>query len=282
MREQETEDSFTREEFEAAVRRIQEYIISGDVFQVNLSMRRKRPLRSSGFEIYKQLRQINPSPYMGYIKFGELEIVSSSPELLIKRLSSRLFTRPIAGTRKRGSTPEEDRRLAEELLTNEKENAEHVMLVDLERNDIGKVAKYGSVCVPELRVIEEYSHVMHLVSQVEGLLKEDQTNMDIIKALFPGGTITGAPKVRTVEIIEELEKYRRGIYTGSFGWIDFNGNMEMNIIIRTLLIKNGLGYVQAGAGIVIDSIPEREYKESIRKAVALWQAIHSVAPLVRG
>jgi len=264
--------SFMEEPFKKAVEKVKEYIAQGDVFQVNLSVRKAQPLKTHPFMIYKSLRQINPSPYMGYIQTPDFQIVSGSPEQLIKRKGNQLNTRPIAGTRSRGASDEEDMKLAQELINNEKERAEHVMLVDLERNDLGRVCRYGTVKVNEFMVIEKYSHVMHIVSNVQGELEEGKGFMDIIRAVFPGGTITGAPKVRTMEIIEELEPTRRGIYTGSIGWLGFNGDLEFNIVIRTLLAKDGWGYVQAGAGIVIDSVPKYEYKESLKKAKALWRA----------
>lgn len=264
---------FTKEAFMSAVERIQQYIGQGDVFQVNLSQRLSRPIKTSPEELYEWLRLFNPSPYMGFLRCPNFQLVSASPELLVEMHSGKLATRPIAGTRRRGRTEEEDLQLAEELRTNEKERAEHIMLVDLERNDFGRISAYGSVVVKELMVVERYSHVMHLVSQVEGKLAEGKDAYDVIAATFPGGTITGAPKIRTMEIIEELEPVRRGPYTGSLGWIDYNGDMEFNIIIRTMAIRDGIAHVQAGAGIVIDSIPEREYYESLSKAKALWKAI---------
>ncbi|WCR30065.1 anthranilate synthase component I family protein [Paenibacillus thiaminolyticus] len=265
--------AFPKEEFKDAVRRIQHYIGQGDVFQVNLSMRQSRRLRETPERLYEWLRALNPSPYMGLLRFPEFQLVSCSPQLLVRLEQGSVSTRPIAGTRRRGRTPEEDARLAEELRTNEKECAEHIMLVDLERNDLGRISAYGSVRVDELMVIETYSHVMHLVSEVRGTLAEGKAAFDVIQATFPGGTITGAPKVRTMEIIEELEPIRRGPYTGSFGWIDYNGDLELNIIIRTLVVKDQIGYIQAGAGIVIDSDPEREYAECLNKAKALWKAV---------
>lgn len=265
--------AFGKEAFMHAVERIRDYITAGDVFQVNLSVRQNRPLASSPAHIYEWLRVLNPSPYMGYLRLPGLELVSASPELLVQLEGSTVRTRPIAGTRRRGASGEEDRRMRDELLANEKERAEHIMLVDLERNDLGRISRYGTVKVTELMGIEYYSHVMHIVSEVTGELAEGKDGYDVIAAAFPGGTITGAPKVRTMEIIEELEPVRRGPYTGSIGWIDYNGNMEFNIVIRTLLAIDGQAYVQAGAGIVIDSVPEREYKESLSKAKALWQAV---------
>nr|WP_275984050.1 anthranilate synthase component I family protein [Paenibacillus hamazuiensis] len=265
--------AFRREDFIRAVERIQEYIGQGDVFQVNLSVRQSKRLAETPERIYECLRLVNPSPYMGLLRFGDFQLVSGSPELLVQLEGGIVRTRPIAGTRPRGHNAEEDRRLADELIGHEKERAEHIMLVDLLRNDIGRISAYGTVKVTDLMVIEYYSHVMHIVSQVEGRLADGKDLYDVIAACFPGGTITGAPKVRTMEIIEELEPVRRGPYTGSVGWIDYNGNMEFNIIIRTMVVKDGVGYVQAGAGIVIDSVPEKEYTESLNKAKALWKAI---------
>jgi para-aminobenzoate synthetase component 1 len=265
--------SFTKEAFIDAVGAIQKYITAGDVFQVNLSVRQSRPLQTEPLDIYGKLRNINPSPYMGYLHFDQYQMVSGSPELLVKLEGDLVETRPIAGTRPRGDNREEDLLLANELINNEKERAEHIMLVDLERNDLGRISQFGTVHVNELMVIEEYSHVMHIVSNIRGKLAEGKDALDVIAATFPGGTITGAPKVRTMEIIEELEPVRRGPYTGSIGWIDYNGNMELNIIIRTLVAKEGVAHVQAGAGIVIDSDPEREYCESLNKAKALWRAV---------
>ncbi|WP_035098994.1 anthranilate synthase component I [Anoxybacillus tepidamans] len=264
--------SMTEAQFMEAVEKVRQYIAQGDVFQVNLSVRQSRPLLTHPFHIYEKLRLLNPSPYMAYLHFPEFQIVSGSPELLVKKRGSYVSTRPIAGTRSRGKTAEEDERIANELLTNEKERAEHVMLVDLERNDLGRVCKYGTVKVDEWMTIEQYSHVMHIVSHVSGELESEKDAFDVIQAAFPGGTITGAPKVRTMEIIEELEPVRRGIYTGSIGWIGFNGDMELNIAIRTMIAKDGLAHVQAGAGIVIDSRPQYEYKECLKKAIALWKA----------
>ncbi|WP_187768196.1 anthranilate synthase component I family protein [Paenibacillus sp. PL91] len=264
---------FSKEAYMEAVRKIQSYIEQGDVFQVNLSVRQSKEVATSAEELYEWLRLVNPSPYMGFLRCPEFQLVSASPELLVELRESKLATRPIAGTRRRGRTEEEDLRLADELLSNEKERAEHIMLVDLERNDLGRISAYGTVKVEELMVIEQYSHVMHLVSQVEGQLASGKDAYDVISATFPGGTITGAPKIRTMEIIEELEPTRRGPYTGSLGWIDYNGDMEFNIIIRTIALQDGIAHIQTGAGIVIDSGPEREYKESLSKAKALWKAI---------
>lgn len=265
--------TFSEKGFKEAVEAIKTYISQGDVFQVNLSVRQHFALENHPFKIYETLRKVNPSPYMAYLHFPEFQIISGSPELLVKRQGDVVSTRPIAGTRSRGKDEQEDLKLANELVENEKERAEHVMLVDLERNDLGRVCEYGSVHVNEFMVIEKYSHVMHIVSNVKGTLKKEANYADVIKATFPGGTITGAPKVRTMEIIEELEPTRRGIYTGSIGWIGFDENMELNIVIRTMITKDGFGYVQSGAGIVIDSNPDYEYKEALKKARALVQAI---------
>ncbi|MDQ0196066.1 para-aminobenzoate synthetase component 1 [Paenibacillus wynnii] len=265
--------AFSREQFEKAVLDVQEYIRQGDVFQVNLSLRQEARLKSSPEDVYEWLRKLNPSPYMGLLRSPGFTLSSASPELLVKLHGDQVSARPIAGTRRRGLTPAEDAAMEAELRGSDKEIAEHIMLVDLERNDIGRVAAYGSVRVPELMTVERYSHVMHLVSQVEGKIAEGKDTYDVIGALFPGGTITGAPKVRTMEIIEELEPVRRGPYTGSLGWIDYNGNMELNIIIRTLAVKDGIGYIQTGAGIVIDSDPYREYRECHNKAKAVVKAV---------
>lgn len=270
--ETELEVSMDEHQFMNAVKRVQEYIAQGDVFQVNLSVRQTRPIHVQAMEVYEQLRVLNPSPYMGYFHTPDFQLVSGSPELLVKKDGKEVSTRPIAGTRSRGRDHEEDLKLANELIENEKERAEHVMLVDLERNDLGRVCEYGSVEVDEFMVIEKYSHVMHIVSNVRGQLAENRTGFNLIDSAFPGGTITGAPKVRTMEIIEELEPVRRGPYTGSMGWIGFNEDLELNIIIRTMLVKDGKAHVQAGAGIVIDSDPKQEYKESLKKAIALWKA----------
>ncbi|TSB45098.1 aminodeoxychorismate synthase, component I [Alkalicoccobacillus porphyridii] len=271
--EQKPSASMSEEQFVQAVKVIQEYIAQGDVFQVNLSLRETKPLHVEPMHVYEQLRKLNPSPYMGYMHTPDFQLVSASPELLVKKKGSELSTRPIAGTRSRGETEQDDQRLAHSLFSNEKERAEHVMLVDLERNDLGRVSEYGTVQVDELMVIERYSHVMHLVSNVIGKLAENLSVYDVIRAVFPGGTITGAPKVRTMEIIEELEPVRRGIYTGAIGWIGFHGDMELNITIRTMICYDGCAHVQAGAGIVSDSNPYQEYKESFKKARALWRAL---------
>ncbi|SKC15929.1 aminodeoxychorismate synthase, subunit I [Lysinibacillus sp. AC-3] len=264
--------SFAGTAFEEAVCKIQTYIAQGDVFQVNLSVRQSKKLNATAMDVYEALRAFNPSPYMAYIEAPDFAVVSGSPELLVKRHGNELSTRPIAGTRPRGKSEAEDLALAQELIDNDKERAEHVMLVDLERNDLGRVSTYGTVEVDEFMVIERYSHVMHIVSNVRGEIAEGKTNADVIRAMFPGGTITGAPKIRTMQIIEELEPVRRGLYTGSIGWLGYTGDMEFNIVIRTAFVKDGVAHIQAGAGIVIDSVPEREYQESLNKAKAMWQA----------
>lgn len=264
--------SFSKEDFAQAVKQVQAYIAAGDVFQVNLSVRQSRPLQVAPIIMYEALRAINPSPYMAFIQAEDFAVVSGSPELLIERNDKIVETRPIGGTRPRGVTAEQDAHYEQELRGDVKECAEHVMLVDLERNDLGRIAKYGTVEVNELMVVERYSHVMHLVSNVRAQVAEDKTNTDVLRAMFPGGTITGAPKVRTMEIIEELEPVQRGLYTGSIGWLGFTGDMVFNIVIRTAYVKDGMAHIQAGAGLVIDSNPESEYVESLNKAKAMWQA----------
>ncbi|UXC32624.1 anthranilate synthase component I family protein [Bacillus safensis] len=264
---------FTEETFGEAVEKIKQYIANGDVFQVNLSIRQDEQLHTHPYDLYKTLRQVNPSPYMSYLHTPDFQIVCGSPELLIKKKGTQLETRPIAGTRSRGKDDAEDQALAKELIENEKERAEHVMLVDLERNDLGRVSTYGSVKVNEFMAIEKYSHVMHIVSNVQGELRDECDAVDVMRAVFPGGTITGAPKVRTMEIIEELEPTRRGLYTGSIGWFGFNQDMHFNIVIRTAYCTEGKAFMQSGAGIVIDSVPKHEYKESIKKAYAVKKAI---------
>lgn len=256
------------------VKRAKEYIAAGDIFQANLSQRISALLGDrSPWEIYKVLRGINPSPFAAYADFGDYQIVSSSPERLIRIVDNIIDTRPIAGTRPRGRDLTEDEAMRSELLLNEKERAEHIMLIDLERNDLGRVSESGSVVVDELMITEDYSHVIHIVSNVRGRLQEGKTAFDAIRAAFPGGTITGVPKVRCMEIIDELEPLARGPYTGSLGYIGFSGDLDLNIIIRTFVVKGGTAYVQAGAGIVADSDPEREYYETLKKAEALIRTL---------
>ena len=264
----------SKEQYIDIVKRAKEYIAAGDIFQINLSVRVSADIGNiKPWSLYEILRSINPSPFAGYIDFGDYQIVSSSPERLLKVKDGVIETRPIAGTRPRGRDIKEDELMRAELLLNEKERAEHIMLIDLERNDIGRVSDYGSVHVDELMITEDYSHVIHIVSNVKGNLASGKTCFDAIKAAFPGGTITGVPKVRCMEIIDELEPVSRGPYTGSFGYIGFSGSMDLNIIIRTFVIKDGFAYVQAGAGIVADSDPEKEYYESLKKAEALIRTL---------
>jgi aminodeoxychorismate synthase component I len=259
-------------QYEKIVRRTKEYIFAGDIFQANLSVRFRVPAPSEPLALYDRLQEINPSPFSAYLDFGTWQLVSSSPERLVKLKDGVVDTRPIAGTRRRGQDESEDEDLTADLILNEKERAEHVMLVDLERNDIGRVCSYGTVKPTELFTIEKYSHVIHIVSNITGEMAEGKDQFDLVRAAFPGGTITGCPKVRCMEIIEELEPTRRGPYTGSIGYFGFNGNADFNIIIRTFTITGGSAFVQAGAGIVADSDPAREYYESVSKAAALLEA----------
>ncbi|MBW3534555.1 MAG: anthranilate synthase component I [Gemmatimonadetes bacterium] len=265
--------STTREAFEAGVERIRDYIRAGDAFQVVLSQRLGMELSASPFDLYRALRSLNPSPYLYFLELDGLTLVGSSPEVLVRVEDGTVTVRPIAGTRPRGRTPEEDRAMAEELSADEKELAEHRMLVDLGRNDVGRVAEYGSVRVPDLMVVERYSHVMHLVSQVEGALREGLSALDVLRACFPAGTVSGAPKVRAMEIIDELEPVRRGPYAGAVGHVSWGGErMDTAITIRTVVAAGGKAWVQAGAGIVADSDPGREYEETLNKARALLRA----------
>jgi anthranilate synthase component 1 len=263
----------SKAEFEQMVRTAKEYIAAGDIYQVVLSQRFEAPLAADPFTVYRALRHVNPSPYMYFLRVGGRSIVGSSPEMLVRVEGRRVETHPIAGTRPRGRTEEEDVRLAEELKRNEKERAEHVMLVDLGRNDVGRVAEYGTVRVPTYMALERYSHVMHLVSIVEGKLDAHHDRLDALVACFPAGTVSGAPKVRAMEIVSELENRRRGVYAGAVGYLDFAGNLDFCITIRTVLIENGRAYVQAGAGIVADSNPAAEYEETRDKARAVIRAL---------
>ena len=269
------ESNFSKEEFYKAVEIAKEYIRSGDIIQVVLSQRLKRETDVQPFSIYRALRSINPSPYMYYLKFGEYRIIGSSPEILVRCEDDVVEVRPIAGTRKRGKNKEDDQRLERELLDDPKEKAEHIMLVDLGRNDIGRVCEYSSVETREVMRIERYSHVMHIVSDVVGKLRKGLDVFDVIDATFPAGTVTGAPKVRAMELVDELEKTRRGPYAGSVGYISFSGNIDLCITIRTIVMKDKTAYIQAGAGIVLDSEPEKEYKETFNKAMALIKAIET-------
>jgi anthranilate synthase component 1 len=273
----EGESTYDRADFMAHVERIKEYIRAGDCFQALLSRRIDVPLDFDPADLYRALRAINPSPYMYHLALDGIEIVGSSPELLVRVSNNRITLRPIAGTRRRGATPAEDDDLSADLLADDKERAEHVMLVDLGRNDVGRVAKYGTVKVTELMKVEKYSHVLHIVSQVEGELNEGLSALDVFRATFPAGTMTGAPKIRAMEIIDELEPVSRGPYAGAIGYIAAGGKrMDLAITIRTCIIADGKASVQAGAGIVADSVPEREWEETRSKAQALLSAIASV------
>jgi aminodeoxychorismate synthase component I len=272
----------TREAYLERVRRAQTYIAAGDIYQANLSHRfavdiphryRSGPARLDyELALYRQLRSVNPAPFSGILRFRDFSLISTSPERLIRLNGRRAQTRPIAGTRPRGAGADDDQRLVKELLASPKERAEHVMLIDLERNDLGRVCEFGSVRVDEFMGVEQYSHVSHIVSDVSGLLSADATPFDLIRATFPGGTITGVPKIRCMEIIEELEPVRRGPYTGSFGYIGWNGDLDLNIVIRTLVLTLGKAYLQVGAGIVADSNPDAEYEETLHKAQAFFSS----------
>jgi anthranilate synthase component 1 len=265
--------NFVKEDFLNAVAKAKEYVMSGDVVQVVLSQRFQTRADTHPFDIYRALRVINPSPYMYYLDTGNEQLVGSSPEILVRLEGDRIILRPIAGTRPRGETEEKDRGLEEDLKKDPKEVAEHIMLVDLGRNDVGRVAEIGSVKVTELMRVERYSHVMHLVSNVEGTLGKGLDAFDVFRACFPAGTVSGAPKVRAMEIIEELEPTKRGPYAGAVGYFSYSGNTDTCITIRTLVVKNGTIYVQAGAGIVADSVPESEYAETVNKAMAMMKAV---------
>ena len=262
--------------FEDAVRRAKEYVAAGDIMQVVLSQRLSMPFRAPPLALYRALRSLNPSPYMFYYDFGDFHVVGASPEILVRKEGRTVTLRPIAGTRPRGATREADERLADELLADEKERAEHVMLLDLGRNDVGRVAATGTVRVTEQMAIERYSHVMHIVSGVEGELKPGLTALDVLRATFPAGTVSGAPKVRAMEIIDELEPTRRGIYAGAVGYLSFQDDMDLAIAIRTAVVRDGTLYVQAGAGIVHDSVPEAEWQETRNKARAILRAAEMV------
>ena len=267
--------NMSREEFEANVARIIEYIRAGDAYQVVPSQRFTGRAPVEAFSIYRGLRTVNPSPYMYFLEFGDFQIAGASPEPLVKVSGRRVESRPIAGTYPRGRSEEEDRRRAEELLADPKERAEHVMLVDLARNDLGRVSEYGSVAVDELMVVETYSHVLHIVSQVSGTLREGLTAMDVLRASLPAGTLSGAPKVRAMEIIDELEPHKRCSYGGAIGYLSFTGDLDTAIHIRTAVIKDGQVHIQAGGGTVADAQPAREYEESLSKAEAMFQAIET-------
>ena len=265
----------TKTKFEEAVNKAKEYIYNGDIFQVVLSQRWSARTNTNPFILYRKLRRVNPSPYMFYFNFNEYYIAGSSPEMLVEIMDNRIFNCPIAGTRRRGKDEEEDQILAKDLLNDEKERAEHIMLVDLGRNDMGKVSKIGTVEVTKYMEVQNYSHVMHLVSLVEGEKREDKDMFETLMSFLPAGTLSGAPKIRAMEIIEELEISKRGIYGGAIGYFGFNGNMDMCIAIRTMVIKDNIVHIQAGAGIVADSDPLKEYEETENKAQALITAINS-------
>jgi anthranilate synthase component 1 len=267
--------NFRKPAYLAAVRKAKRYIRAGDIFQVVLSQRFEARTTAEAFEIYRALRVVNPSPYMYFLRLGEVAVVGSSPEMLVKVQGREAYYRPIAGTRPRGTRQEEDQRLEAELKADPKERAEHIMLVDLGRNDLGRVCEYGSVRVEELMFVERYSHVMHLVSSLRGRLRPEVDCFDALMACFPAGTVSGAPKVRAMEIIDELEPTRRGIYAGAILYLDFSGDLDSCIDIRTLVAKNGVACVQAGGGVVADSVPEREYQETINKARALFTALEA-------
>ncbi len=272
---------FKKEDFLSAVMKAKEYIMAGDLMQVQIGQRIRKPYVDSPLSLYRALRSLNPSPYLYFYNFGDMQIVGSSPEILVRNESTRdgsrkVTIRPLAGTRPRGATPDLDGKLAEELLADPKEIAEHVMLIDLARNDIGRIADIGSVKVTDKFVIEKYSHVQHIVSNVEGTLKPGMTNLDVLRATFPAGTLSGAPKVRAMELIDELEPVKRGIYGGACGYMSFGGEMDLAIAIRTGVIKDGMLYAQAAAGIVADSVPEMEWLETENKARAVLRAAEQV------
>ncbi len=263
----------TSESFQDMVIKAKEYIRRGDAIQVVLSQRLSRPYSADPLSLYRSLRTINPSPYMYFLDLGDFQIAGASPEILVRKEGSSVMTRPLAGTRTRGATPAQDRQLELELKSDEKERAEHIMLVDLGRNDIGRVSEPGTVKVSELMDVERYSHVMHLVTHVQGTIRGNLTGFDALRACFPAGTVSGAPKIRAMEIIAELENTRRGPYAGAVGYFSLNGDMDMAIAIRTFVIKKGIAYAQAGCGIVYDSVPETEYKETLSKVRALVRAL---------
>jgi len=267
--------NFKRSQYLNVVERAKKYIRAGDIFQVVLSQRFSAKTKAPPFAIYRELRALNPSPYLFYLQLNDVHVVGSSPEMLVKVQGRDVFYRPIAGTRWRGKDEAEDHKLEREMLASEKERAEHVMLVDLGRNDLGRVCEYGSVSVEKLMTVERYSHVMHLVSSLRGKLREDVDCFDALMACFPAGTVSGAPKVRAMEIIEELEKTRRGIYAGGILYLDFAGNLDSCIALRTMVIKNGVANVQAGGGIVADSTGAGEFHESVNKARALLRAMEA-------
>ena len=269
--------NITSEEYEKMVNKGKEYIFAGDIIQTVLSQRLSTNIKGDVFNLYRGLRTVNPSPYMYYFDFGNFWVVGSSPEVMVRLEGKKAEIRPIAGTRARGKSIEEDLALERELLADEKEKAEHVMLVDLARNDMGRVCESGSVMVSDFMTVERFSHVMHIVSNVSGTLKNGADAFDLFRATFPAGTVSGAPKVRAMQIIDELETTKRALYAGAVGYFDFYGNMDTCIAIRTMLIKGKTAYIQAGGGIVADSVPEKEYQESYNKAAALLKTIEMLA-----
>jgi anthranilate synthase component 1 len=260
-------------EYSSKVEKIKSYIREGHIFQTVLSQRWTVKTQQNGWNLYKELRELNPSPYLFYFNFGDFEIIGSSPEMVVKQQEQKVFTCPIAGTRRRGKTEQEDKALEAELLADEKERAEHVMLVDLARNDMGRIAEFGTVKVSQFMDVQRYSHVMHIVSLVEGRKKGEYHPFDLVASFLPAGTLSGAPKIRAMEIIDELENVRRGLYGGATGYVDFNGNMDFCITIRTMIKKDNYVYLQAGAGIVADSVPENEYQECRNKVMALAKTL---------
>ena len=278
----ELESNFTHEDYLRAVEVAREYIKAGDIFEVNLSQRFETDLPIHPYELYRRLRRINPAPFACYLDFGDVAVVSASPERFLRLSGDLVETRPIKGTRPRGKAIADDEALAQELIGSLKDQAEHIMIVDLERNDLGRVCRYGTVRVRELMVLEKYATVFHLTSTVEGRLRPGKNCIDLLKATFPGGSITGAPKVRSMEIIDELEPSKRSVYTGNIGYLSFSGELDLNIAIRTFLVKNGRAYFQVGGAIVYDSDPEAEYIETLDKAKALLQALDVIPELVRG
>ncbi len=274
--------NFAQADFERAVEKCVEYIRAGDIFQVVISQRLELDIQSDPFEIYRTLRVVNPSPFMFYLRTPRVTLVGSSPEIMVRVLDGRVTVRPLAGTRRRGANEIEDRRLAEELLADPKERAEHVMLVDLGRNDVGRVARYRTVELTDVMTIERYSHVMHITSNVTGQLADGRDAFDALRACLPAGTVSGAPKVRAMQIIDELEPHRRGPYAGAVCYVDFGGNMDTCIALRTLVVQGSKAYVQVGAGIVADSVPASEYQETLNKARGLLKAIEVTERRTRG
>ena len=275
-----TTSTFTRPQYEKAVDKCKEYILAGDIFQVVPSQRISMRVDANPFDVYRILRTVNPSPYMYYLSINGAQVVGSSPEMMVRVENGIVEMRPIAGSRPRGTTEADDERLTRELKNDPKEIAEHIMLVDLGRNDVGRVSEFGSVKVEEIMHVEQYSHVMHLVSNVSGTLRLGCDALDALFACFPAGTLSGAPKIRAMQIIDELEPVRRGIYGGALGYIDFSGSLDTCIVIRTMVCKDGTAYIQAGAGIVADSVPSREYDETMNKASALLTAINDVKKII--